>query len=84
MRGQVEADIFRVFAFAETLPFGVFGAVEDLADVARLVESGEALQVQQLRAKLRKEWCVRRGRDLRDLLQQLHIFRMLAEFVVSD
>ncbi len=43
-----------------------------------------AAEVQQFRVGGRQEWSVRGGGDLRNSLQQLHVFRTLAELVVAD
>ena len=61
------------------------GALEDLRQVARLGELGEAVHVEQLRgAAAGDERSVRRGGDVRDLLQQRDVLRMAAELVVAD
>ena len=45
---------------------------------------GEAVQVEHLRRSRRQERRVRRRSHLRDLLQQLDVFRPAAEFVIAD
>jgi len=81
--GQRERHVARVVGLAEALPLGVFGRVEDLADVARRAELRVAGEIEQLGAGRGDERRVRRGGHLRDALQAFHVFRTASELEVA-
>ena len=58
-------------------------ALEDLGEVARHAELGEAVHVEQLRAGAGDERRVGGGGDAGELLQQGDVLRMAAELVVA-
>src|SRR5208282_5952940 len=72
------------FALAERFPLGILGAVEDLGQVARLVELGEALEVEQVGSGSAYKRGVRLGGDVRNAIEQGQIFGMFSELVISD
>src|SRR5262249_46605878 len=82
--GQAERDISRVLGLPEALPFRVFGGVEDLAEVAGGIQSSPVGKVQHIGRGAGDERGMSRSRYMRHLLQELGVFRMLAEFVVAN
>ena len=55
---QRQADIARVFRFAEGLPLGVFDGVEHLGQVARLAQFAEAVDAEQFGRGASDERCM--------------------------
>ena len=81
---QAHADIAGIFALPEALPLGVLGGVEDFRQVARRLQAGIALEVEKIRSGGGQKGRVGGGGDVGNALEQLDIFRMLAEFVIPD
>ena len=82
--GQAQAHVARVLALPERLPLGVFGAVENLRHITRCVDIGEAVHVEHFRRRRRQQRRVGRGGHLRNLFEQLDVFRVPAKLVVAD
>ncbi len=82
--GASEADILRVVALPEALPFGVFCGIEDLPDVPGLVQLRVAFHVHELGSGRGDKGGMRRCRHRCHLFQKLQIFRMLAKLVIAN
>jgi type VI secretion system protein ImpC len=61
---QRQADVARIFRFAERLPLRILDRIEHLAEIARLTEIGERFEAEDLRRGRRDE---RREKELSDL-----------------
>ena len=82
--GEGEPHVARVLRVAERAPLRVLGPIEDLGEVAHLGQLGEGLPAEHLGRGRRDEGRVGRGGDARDLLEERHVLRVVAEFVVPD
>src|SRR5262245_3399349 len=82
--GQGEPDVARVLGVAEGPPLDVLGALEDHRQVTRLLQLGVAVHAEERRSRRRDQRCERRRGDVRQLLEQQEVLRVLFELEVAD
>ena len=77
-------DIAGVDRVAQALPGGVVGRVHQLADVARIHQLGPRIHAEQIGVRAGDQRRQRGGGDFRQIAQQLHVGRRVAEMIVGD
>src|SRR6516162_7277354 len=82
--GQGQADIPGVIAFPERLPANIEVIVEDLRQIARLGQFGEALPVKELGTGAGDKRRVGGGGEVRHLLEDFEILGVTAELVIAN
>ena len=78
-----QAQVARVFRFAQAAPGGVFGVLENLGQIARVGELLPGLHLHHAWRGAGDERAVRGGADLSHFAQQLHVLWAVIEVVVA-
>ena len=81
---HAQRDVAAVDRVAQALPGRVVRRVHQLADVARVHQLGPGVHAEQVRIRAGDQRRERRRGDLREVAQQLHVGRRVAEVIVGD
>src|SRR6185503_16049325 len=79
-----QAEITRIFGFAQRLPRGVSRGAEDFGEVARIAEFLPGLHVQERGGSSGKKRGMGRGRDLSNATEHFDVGRRMIEIVITD
>ena len=79
-----QADVTRIFRFAQRAPGGVLGSLKDLGQIARIAQFLPRFHLHHGRIGGGNERRVRRRRDLHDFLEHAHVGRTVIEVIVAD
>jgi hypothetical protein len=81
---QAEADVSRIVALAEHVPFHVRRIVKDLFQIAGARKFGEALEIEHRRSSSGDKRRVGGGGHAGHFFEQRDVLRMTPKLVVSD
>ena len=81
---KCQTNVARVFRLPERTPLGKLSAIEDLRQIAHLGQILIVVPTKELWTRGADKWCICRGGDAGNFLEQRHVLRMVTELIISD